>query len=239
MAQENAWGPINVIRVHKCSLKLMWCSWRCSDDVKDTHNRKEWAGNLSAPYRTCVPVIRKKHSGVSLVLSSATSDVSFREKGIRPLGCGYKRPGGALSPPPPPRVCVENDQSVVMGFHQILFLNPTCPKRVCPRRVGIVWRVELLRTLALRGSGVEWTCVRGLESEGRGWGRLENSVFGVHRERNPSDLRMVSQSEHSVLLERLQRAPLGKGRGLGVGGGGGVAWRTCNTSQGLKRPWGS
>lgn len=102
MAQENAWGPINVIRVHKCSLKLMWCSWRCSDDVKDTHNRKEWAGNPLAPFRACVPVIRKKHSGVSLVLSSATSDVSFREKGIRPLGCGYKEQEGLA---PPPGVC--------------------------------------------------------------------------------------------------------------------------------------
>lgn len=99
------------------------------------------------------------------MLSSATSDVSFREKGIRPLGCGYKEQEGLA---PPPRVCVENDESVVMGFHQILFLNPACPERACPMRVGIVWGVELLRTLALRGSGVEWTCVGRLESEGGG-----------------------------------------------------------------------
>lgn len=70
----------------------------------------------------------------------------------------------------PPRGCVENDQSVVMGFHLIL-LNPTCPETASPMRVGMRWGVGLLRTLALRRSGMDWTYVEGLESEGGARGR--------------------------------------------------------------------
>ena len=51
-------------------------------------------------------------------------------------------------------------------------------------------------------------------------------MFGVGGERNLRDPRMVSQSECSVLLERPQRGPLGKGRELGWGRG---IWRICSS----------
>lgn len=42
---------------------------------------------------------------------------------------------------------VENDQSVVMGFHLLLFLNPTCPETASPTRVRMGGGGGLLRTL--------------------------------------------------------------------------------------------
>lgn len=72
---------------------------------------------------------------------------------MKPPGYGYK----SQERPWPPGKCAEKDQSVVMGFHLILFLNTTGPERTSPIRVGMRWGGVLLRALALRGFGVDWT----------------------------------------------------------------------------------
>lgn len=45
-----------------------------------------------------LPAERKKHSGDLTEFTSSTNDVSFRGKEKRPLGYGFKSPGGALAP---------------------------------------------------------------------------------------------------------------------------------------------
>lgn len=65
------------------------------------------------------------------MLSLLTNNASLRERGVRPLGCGYKNPGGPLAPW---KMCREGPVS-----GDGLSPNPTGPERASPIRLGMQW----------------------------------------------------------------------------------------------------